>query len=404
MLLARMNKEYVDEDELAKKIVFDRTLRFVNNLYGDEPEVSLQQDQLTPTMQYSYDTLFEDFKGAINQVLESEDPEKSYLVIATYNKLSSYLKNVMNMNNLSQDDQAKIDKQFDSIKALLNKLKEFLRVHSYGIDSAEVIGIIDKINRSTSSRKMKHDLVSVSSNEIPEDKVRVVLEAAQNDILKLNEWHNTGVVDFTNDEVKRLEKLTDVIEQGGVDGILAQTPTKKEIERFLRKTEKLMAIKRVVVSGQRARNQARSVVVVGRTKDDDDDSKNDNDESDQKTPPRSKKKTKKKQKKQKKRGDNDDEEESKYDQFDPVSRTSYYPSDYKIEEDTGRQYSVEDAGANKLKFQRQPLPLGPLIKVPPVRRASHPKGWDAPPTPVSSTKPGRAQRLLNKISPFGKKK
>ena len=43
-----MNKEYVDEDELAKKIVFDRTLRFVNNLYGDEPEVSLQQDQLTP--------------------------------------------------------------------------------------------------------------------------------------------------------------------------------------------------------------------------------------------------------------------------------------------------------------------------------------------------------------------
>ena len=34
MLLARMNKEYVDEDELAKKIVFDRTLRFVNNLYG----------------------------------------------------------------------------------------------------------------------------------------------------------------------------------------------------------------------------------------------------------------------------------------------------------------------------------------------------------------------------------
>ena len=199
-----------------------------------------------------------------------------------------------------------------------------------------------------------------------------------------------------------------MIEQGGVDGILAQTQTEKEIERFLRKTEKLMAIKRLVVSGQRARNQARS---DGRVKDEDDDN---DDESDQKTPPRSKKKTKqkqkkqtkqtkqKKQKKQKKRGDNDDEEESKYDQFDPVSRTSYYPSDYSIE-DTGRQYIVEDAGANKLKFQRQPLPLGPLIKVPPVRRASHPKGWDAPPTPVSSTKPGRAQRLLNKISPFGKK-
>ena len=121
-----MNKEYVDEDELAKKIVFDRTLRFVNNLYGDEPEVSLQQDQLTPGMQYSYDTLFEDFKGAINQVLESKDPEKSYLVIATYNKLSSYLKNVMNMNNLSREDQAKIDKQFDSIGKKLKDLQLLL--------------------------------------------------------------------------------------------------------------------------------------------------------------------------------------------------------------------------------------------------------------------------------------
>ena len=104
-----MNKEYVDEDELAKKILFDRTLRFVNNLYGDEPEVSLQQDQLTPGLQYSYDTLFEDFKDAINRVLESRDPEKCYVVIANYNKLLSYLKNVMNMNNLSREDQAKID-------------------------------------------------------------------------------------------------------------------------------------------------------------------------------------------------------------------------------------------------------------------------------------------------------
>ena len=141
-----MNKEYVDEDELAKKIVFDRTL---NNLYGDEPEVSLQQDQLTPTMQYSYDTLFEDFKGAINQVLESKDPEKRYLVIASYNKLSSYLKNVMNMNNLSREDQAKIDKQFDSIGKKLKDLEKFV-VDNPAIDSEEIIAIVEKINSSTS--------------------------------------------------------------------------------------------------------------------------------------------------------------------------------------------------------------------------------------------------------------
>ena len=125
-------------------------------------------------MQYSYDTLFEDFKGAINQVLESKDPEKSYLVIATYNKLSSYLKNVMNMNNLSQEDQAKIDKQFDSIGKKLKDLEKFV-VENPAIDSEEIIGIVEKINSSTSSRKLKHKVSVETPDEPPPDGYREAL-------------------------------------------------------------------------------------------------------------------------------------------------------------------------------------------------------------------------------------
>ena len=227
MLLARMNKEYVDEDELAKKIVFDRTLRFVNNLYGDEPEVSLQQDQLTPTMQYSYDTLFEDFKGAINQVLESEDPEKSYLVIATYNKLSSYLKNVMNMNNLSREDQAKIDKQFDSIRKKLKDLEKFV-VENPAIDSEEIIGIVEKINSSTSSRKFKYEVSVATPDEPVLDEYREALEQSADSLKQIYTWRDKGEVKLKAKEAKRLGQYSKQYRED-IDGILAsREPTQIE--------------------------------------------------------------------------------------------------------------------------------------------------------------------------------
>ena len=48
MLFARMNKEYVNEDELAKKIAFSRTISFVNKLYpADNPEVASKPGQLS---------------------------------------------------------------------------------------------------------------------------------------------------------------------------------------------------------------------------------------------------------------------------------------------------------------------------------------------------------------------
>ena len=33
---AKRNQEYVDEEEMAKKIVFERTIKWVNKLYPDE--------------------------------------------------------------------------------------------------------------------------------------------------------------------------------------------------------------------------------------------------------------------------------------------------------------------------------------------------------------------------------
>ena len=33
MLHARINQEYIDDDEMAKKITFERTLAWVNKLY-----------------------------------------------------------------------------------------------------------------------------------------------------------------------------------------------------------------------------------------------------------------------------------------------------------------------------------------------------------------------------------
>ena len=43
-----MNKEYVNEDELSKKIAFERTIAFVNKLYpAENPEVASKPGQLT---------------------------------------------------------------------------------------------------------------------------------------------------------------------------------------------------------------------------------------------------------------------------------------------------------------------------------------------------------------------
>ena len=58
MLYARINKEYINQDELAKKIVFERTISQVNRLYKDQPEVAMKPGQLSSQLKYGFDSLF----------------------------------------------------------------------------------------------------------------------------------------------------------------------------------------------------------------------------------------------------------------------------------------------------------------------------------------------------------
>ena len=59
MLYARANQEYVNDDEISKRIAFERTIKWVNRLYpDDQKEVSLKQQKISGQLQYGYDTLF----------------------------------------------------------------------------------------------------------------------------------------------------------------------------------------------------------------------------------------------------------------------------------------------------------------------------------------------------------
>ena len=108
-LYTRANNEYINQDELAKRIAFERTISQVNKYYDDEKETSLKPAQLTSQLRYGFDSLFENFRNSIEQVLAEEyngdlTNQKTYEVIRKYNQLSSYLKNIMNMKQLSDKD------------------------------------------------------------------------------------------------------------------------------------------------------------------------------------------------------------------------------------------------------------------------------------------------------------
>ena len=123
---SKINQGYVDEEENAKKIAFERTIRFVNKLYPDEnKEVALKPGQLTSQLRYGYDSLFESWRSAIEGVLSANYNDdkvscKSYEIIRKYNQLSSYLRNIISMNKLSVDDEQKIKSDFDKMRDNLN--------------------------------------------------------------------------------------------------------------------------------------------------------------------------------------------------------------------------------------------------------------------------------------------
>ena len=167
MLYAR-NQEYVDEEENAKRIAFERTIAFVNKLYPDEnKEVSLKPGSLTTQLKYGYESLFESWKSSVEGVLSatySDDKVafKSYEIIRKYNQLSSYLKNIVGMNKLSNDDELKIKSDFDKMRDNLIALKTYA-IQNKPLDKDDIIDMVDKVNGSTVQPKQEYDKVETKA-------------------------------------------------------------------------------------------------------------------------------------------------------------------------------------------------------------------------------------------------
>ena len=166
-LYTQINNEYINQDELAKRIAFERTISQVNKYYGDEKETSIKPGQLTSQLRYGFDSLFENFRNAVEQVLAEEyngdlTNQKTYEVIKKYNQLSSYLKNIMNMKQLGDKDQEEIQAKFNELKDKLNLLKK-ISIDNQFLDSDDIVDMVDKINNVTTDKKQEMKNVPATS-------------------------------------------------------------------------------------------------------------------------------------------------------------------------------------------------------------------------------------------------
>ena len=88
----------------------------------------MQQGTLSGSEIYAFDNMFESFRNSIETVLSSDyhdqtTHEKSNEVIKKYNQISSYLKKIVNMNKLTEQDESKIKNEFNSLRAIFEQLK-----------------------------------------------------------------------------------------------------------------------------------------------------------------------------------------------------------------------------------------------------------------------------------------
>ena len=88
------------------------------------------------------------FRNAIEQVLAEEyngdlTNQKTYEGTKKYNQLSSYLKNIMNMKQLSDKDQEEIQTKFNELKDKLNLLKK-IAIDNQFLDSDDITEMVDK--------------------------------------------------------------------------------------------------------------------------------------------------------------------------------------------------------------------------------------------------------------------
>ena len=150
MLYARTNQEYVNHDELAKKFAFETTLKFVNKLHPDDnKEVAFKSSKMSGQTQYGYDTLFQLFRTSIETILQADfndeiTYEKSNEVVKNYNKLSSYLKNIASLKQISPEDVEKIKTDFLTLKDKLNQFAKIASDNGF-IDKDDIQNMISEL-------------------------------------------------------------------------------------------------------------------------------------------------------------------------------------------------------------------------------------------------------------------
>jgi len=72
MLYARINNEYVNDDELAKSRVREFYRKQNEAMYGEEKEERTSPGGLTSNLKYGIDSLFENFRNSVEQVLSAD--------------------------------------------------------------------------------------------------------------------------------------------------------------------------------------------------------------------------------------------------------------------------------------------------------------------------------------------
>jgi len=171
MLFARRNQAFVDDEEQSKKIVFERTLKWVKRLYPEEnKEVALTPVKISSQLQYGYDSLFESWRSAVEQLLSANyndelTTQRNHEVVRKYNQLSSYIKNIMNMNQATPEDEERIKRDFDGMRGKLTALKNLAVTNSFH-DEKDIVEMVDKINETTGVKKSTFDKVSAESPDM----------------------------------------------------------------------------------------------------------------------------------------------------------------------------------------------------------------------------------------------
>lgn len=230
MLYARINQEYVNEDEIAKRIAFERTLSFVNRLYpDDQKEVSLKPQKLSGQLQYGYDTLFQAFRTAIESVLtadfnDSHTFEKSNEILRKYNQLSSYLKNIINLNQMSPEDEEKIKGDFNGLRSKLVQLEKIAEDNGF-LEVDDIKAMVAEIYHTSTVKRAEFKVVRGTEGMIKSIQSKEEAQKTMNEAYKIIPTLNLTLLgthkDFTTikDVIDFFENFNDAITPSVYDAI-----------------------------------------------------------------------------------------------------------------------------------------------------------------------------------------